>query len=133
MDGTIEERLRRLEDRIELQNLMLRYFIGCDDDNYEDLARVFADDAEYADGTGPAEIVGILRESRSQMGATIHTPDYMLIEFADADHASAVVGVHCAAPPGTCPSACARRRGGGSGGWNGSGSTSGPGIRSPRR
>jgi hypothetical protein len=95
MDGTIEERLRRLEDRIELQNLMLRYFIGCDDDNYEDLARVFADDAEYADGTGPAEIVGILRESRSQMGATIHTPDYMLIEFADADHASAVVGAHC--------------------------------------
>jgi hypothetical protein len=95
MDGTIEERLRRLEDQIELQNLMLRYFIGCDDDNYEDLARLFADDAEYADRTGPQEIVGILRDSRSQMGPTIHTPDYTLIEFADADRASAMVGAHC--------------------------------------
>jgi hypothetical protein len=94
-DGTTEERLRRLEDRIELQNLIIRYFIDCDDQDYEDLARLFADDAEYAGGTGPQEITEVLRASRSQMGPTIHTPDYMLIEFTEADRASAVIGAHC--------------------------------------
>lgn len=95
----IEERLRRLEDRAELQDLIVRYFIASDDDDYETLADVFAPECSFrASGfegaQGRKAVVENLRIGRSYMGATVHSPDYALISFKDDDHAIGIVGAH---------------------------------------
>jgi 3-phenylpropionate/cinnamic acid dioxygenase small subunit len=96
---TIEERLRRLEDRAELQDLVVRYFIAADDDDYDTLAEVFAPDCSFSasgfEGThGREAVVENLRVGRTYMGATLHTPNYALFTFQSDDHASGVVGAH---------------------------------------
>ena len=96
---TMEERLRRLEDRAELQDLIVRYFIASDDDDYETLADVFAPDCSFrASGfegaNGREAVVENLRVSRTYMGATVHTPNYALFTFEGEDRATGIVGAH---------------------------------------
>jgi len=96
---TIEERLRRLEDRAELQDLVVRYFVASDDDDYATLAEVFAPECSFgASGfegaRGREAVVESLCVARSYMGATVHTPNYALFTFQSDDRASGVVGAH---------------------------------------
>jgi len=96
----IENRLRRLEDRSELQDLIVRYFLAADDNDYEALAATFAPDAAFSAGgfTGGrsrAEIVEFIRADRTNsMGVTIHTPNFVLLEFPGVDAATGVIGAH---------------------------------------
>jgi hypothetical protein len=95
----IERRIRRLEDRANLQDLVVRYFVAADDDDYIALAASFAPDARFLAGgfEGGAtrdEIVEFIRLDRKKMGPTIHTPNYALFEFRDDDHATGLVGAH---------------------------------------
>lgn len=97
--STFEERLRRLEDRAELQDLVVRYFIASDDDDYETLADVFAPDCSFsASGFEAAHgrdaVVENLRVARTYMGATVHTPNYALFKFHSDDRATGIVGAH---------------------------------------
>lgn len=94
-----EQRLRRLEDRAELHDLVVRYYIAADDDDYEALASVFAADAEFvaggfSGGTSRDEVVDFIRQDRKNMGTTIHTPDYTLITFEGEDAATGITGAH---------------------------------------
>lgn len=92
-------RIRRLEDRAELQDLVIRYFIAADDDDVQTLAETFAEDAEFlasgfSCGTGRDAIVEFIRSDRKNMGVTVHTQNYTLLTFHGEDRASGVVGVH---------------------------------------
>lgn len=95
----LDQRLRALEDRAELQDLAVRYFIATDDDDYLALASCFAPDAEFKAGgfpgaSGRGDIITFLRAARENMGVTIHTPDYCLLDFQSSDHATGTVGAH---------------------------------------
>lgn len=94
-------RIRRLEDRAELQDLVIRYFVAADDDDVETLAGTFADGAEFlasgfSCGTGRDAIVEFIRSDRRNMGVTVHTRDYTLLSFPelDADRATGITGAH---------------------------------------
>ena len=95
----LERRIRRMEDRAELQDLVVRYFIASDDDDYATLAATFAIDGTFCAGSFPGgagreAVVECLRSGRSMMGPTVHTPNYALFTFQDDDHATGQVGAH---------------------------------------
>jgi hypothetical protein len=94
----LEQRIRRLEDRAALQDLVVRYFIAADDDDYEALGACFAD-GEFSAGGFPGgssrrEIVDFIRTDRESMTATVHTPNFLLLDFKGEDAAGGVVGAH---------------------------------------
>jgi hypothetical protein len=89
--GDAEHRLRRLEDRAELRELVDRYCLAIDDSDWDALLEMFASPAEMAGVTGRDEVVGRLRATRSGYGRTIHTVTGQVLDFADDDHASGVV------------------------------------------
>lgn len=94
-----ESRLRSLENRAALQDLIVRYFLASDDDDYLTLASQFSAKATFnAGGQTVADscdaVIAFLREARKSMGLTIHTPDYSLFDFQDDDHATGLVGAH---------------------------------------
>ena len=96
---TTEQRLRRLEDRAELQDLAVRYFIASDDDDAAGLGACFVPDATFSVsgavcGQSRAAIVSFIAGERLKMGLTVHTPNYTLFEFHDDRSASGVVGAH---------------------------------------
>jgi hypothetical protein len=87
----LSRRIRRLEDRAELRELVDRYCLLIDDSDWHALPALFAPDAEMAGQVGPRDVVGVLRSIRSGYGRTIHTALAQVLEFADDDHASGIV------------------------------------------
>lgn len=97
--ATLEERIRRLEDRAEIQDLVAAYFRAVDDDDYDVVAQCFTVDSQFIasgfSGDRSREaIVEFLRMARAGMGQTVHTPNYVQIEFAGVDAARGLVGAH---------------------------------------
>lgn len=95
----LECRIRRLEDRAALQDLVVQYFVAADDDDYETLAATFAPDGTFSAGsfegaTGRDAVVESLRSSRKLMGPTVHTPNYALFKFQEDGRATGLVGAH---------------------------------------
>lgn len=95
----IEARIRRLEDRVELNDLATKYFLASDFDDYATITNSFAVDGSFeADGfpasVGNEAIAESIRGSRSYFGITIHTPHYSLVDFIDDDNATGLVGAH---------------------------------------
>lgn len=97
--ATLEERIRRLEDRAELHDLVVAYFRATDDDDYDAMAACFAPDARFLasgfdGGTGRDAVIAFLKAARAGMKQTVHTPNYVQIEFHGDDRASGLVGAH---------------------------------------
>lgn len=97
--ATLEERVQRLEDRADLQDLVAAYFRAVDDDDYDAVAACFTRDTRfqasgYSGDTGRDSVIAFLKAARSGMGQTVHTPNYVQIEFGSADEASGLVGAH---------------------------------------
>jgi len=95
----IENRLRRLEDRAALDDLVVRYFLAADGDDLQGVGASFAEHASFAssgmiNATGRQGIVDFIAGARAHMGLTVHTPNYALYSFADADHATGLIGAH---------------------------------------
>lgn len=95
----LDARIRRLEDRAEIEDLVLKYFLAADDDDWDTLGRTFAEDASFSAGAFPGGtdrvgIVKFIQADRQNMGVTVHTQNTTLLTFADDDHASGVVGAH---------------------------------------
>ncbi|MGW5147163.1 nuclear transport factor 2 family protein [Rhodococcus koreensis] len=95
----IETRLRKLEDRAELHDLAVRYFLASDFDDLDVIADSFSVDGTFSTGgfpgaSGGAGIAEMIRQARESFGTTIHTPNYVLVDFVDDDHATGVVGAH---------------------------------------
>lgn len=96
---TLEDRVRKLEDRAELHDLVAIYFLATDDDDYGRLGLCFTSDATFAasgfpDSTGRDAIIEFLKFARSAMGQTVHTPNYVHLSFDGPDTASGTVTAH---------------------------------------
>lgn len=95
----LEDRVRRLEDRFELNELVVGYFLAADGDDLEAVAASFTEGATFSssgvvNATSRDEIVAFIKRSREQMGLTIHTPNYVQFTFTGADKARGLVGAH---------------------------------------
>lgn len=96
---TLEDRLRRLEDKAAIEELNLRYFLASDGDDHAAIGDSFTADATFAssghvNGEGRQGIVNFIKGARSHMGLTIHTPHYGLYSFVSDDRATGIVGAH---------------------------------------
>jgi uncharacterized protein (TIGR02246 family) len=97
--ATLEQRIQKLEDRAEIQDLVARYFKVTDDDDEQALADCFARDARFIatgfdGGTGRAGVMEFLKSARSTMQQTVHTPNYVHIDFQGLDAAEGTVMAH---------------------------------------
>lgn len=97
--SSLEQRIARLEDRAEIQDLAARYFLATDDDDWTTLAECFTRDAKFEatgfeGGTGRGAIIEFLQAARSGMGQTVHTIDYAHVALADEDTATGTVTAH---------------------------------------
>lgn len=95
----VERRLKRLEDRAELQDLVVRYFVAVDGDDYTALSEILSSGMSFAasgfpGGSGRESVVNALKSARNAMGATVHTHDYTLLDIQDDGHATGLVGAH---------------------------------------
>lgn len=95
----LEQRLRRLEDRFEIEELCVQYFLASDSDDYEAIAHSFADKSTFSAGGFPAGeggqgVADMIRGARQAFGNSIHTPNYVVINFIDDDNATGLVGAH---------------------------------------
>lgn len=95
----LEARIKRLEDRAELNDLVVGYFLAADGDDLEGVGESFTEDATFSSsgvvsGQGRSAIVDFIRGSREHMGLTIHTPHYAKLTFDGANRARGLVGAH---------------------------------------
>ena len=95
----LEQRLRRIEDRFELQDLVVKYFNASDGDDYPALEDMFTPEAIFVgSGFGEAQgrdaVMAFLISSRATMGMTVHTPNYLLVNFEGENRATGQVGAH---------------------------------------
>lgn len=95
----LEKRLRRLEDRGEIDDVVVRYFLAVDSDDFEGVGASFTEDATFAssgilNAQGREAIVAFIRSARDHMGLTVHTPHYGLYSFEGEDRARGIVGAH---------------------------------------
>lgn len=95
----LEARLRRLEDRVAIEDLVVSYFLAADGDDLRGVGQSFTDDAVFkASGataaTGRQGIIDFIASARTQMGLTVHTPHYAQIRFDGDDVAQGLVGAH---------------------------------------
>jgi len=94
----LEARIRKLEDRAEIQDLVARYFKLTDDDDAA-LGQCFTDDARFlasgfVGGEGREGIMAFLKSARAAMTQTVHTPHYVHIAFTGHDSANGTVMAH---------------------------------------
>jgi len=89
-----EKRIRRIEDRLEIQDLAVRYCIAIDDSDYAGLLAMFAEKARLGEIAGRQEVVDELRAIRSTYGRTIHTSRGHTVRFVGDDHATGIVLSH---------------------------------------
>jgi len=88
---TLEHRLRRLEDRADLRDLVGRYGIAIDDRDLEAVAAMFTPDAQFRskDGvmgaTGRDAIVEQFKGRYAALGATNHFCHDQILTFDDQD------------------------------------------------
>ena len=95
----IESRVGRLEDRAELHDLVVRYFLACDDDDLHGIGDAFVENGRFSissfvGGETRSDVVAFLADQRSRMGLTVHTPNYALFTFTGPDSARGLVGAH---------------------------------------
>lgn len=96
---SLEERIKILEDRAAIQDLVAVYFRAADDDDYAVMAECFTREARFEasgfeDAAGRDGIVAVLKAARAGMGQTVHTPHYVHIRFDGADAADGLVCAH---------------------------------------
>lgn len=94
-----ERRLRRLEDRVAIEELIVGYFLAADGDDLEGVRNSFTEDATFSssgalNAEGRHAIAEFIRQAREQMGLTIHTPHYTQLRFDGDDAAAGLVGAH---------------------------------------
>jgi SnoaL-like domain len=87
----LDRRLRRIEDRTEIQELGQRYCKLIDDNDWTGLRELFTDDATMAGTVGADAVIATLRSIRSGYGRTIHTAYGLVLEHQDTDVARGYV------------------------------------------
>lgn len=95
----LEQRIRRLEDRAAINDLVVGYFLAADGDDLTGVGDSFTQDASFSSSgtisaSGRDGIVDFIRNARQHMGLTVHTPHYVQLHFDGDDAAEGVVGAH---------------------------------------
>jgi uncharacterized protein (TIGR02246 family) len=91
------DRVQALEDKAALWQLVSRYAVGVDDQDYDTLRGLFAEDATFlglsGDVTkGSKEVVDYLRSrAESAHKERVHTPTTQILDELDGDHAKGLV------------------------------------------
>lgn len=99
-DQDLRERVRRLEDRAELWELVARYGVAVDDEDYETIGSLFAADGEFAGLAGPTnvgreQVVDYLRHRNdTDHVLRLHTPTAQFLDELDGDAAAGVVSCY---------------------------------------
>jgi hypothetical protein len=95
------QRLRRLEDRLEIRELAGRYGFAIDDRNIADLERLFTPDAVFRskdgvmDARGREEVIAQFGRRFSVLGISNHfTHDHLIALGDDPDSATGLVSSH---------------------------------------
>jgi len=92
---TLEQRIRRIEDRFEISDLLVKYAVYLDDCRWDDLADLFAEDGVFASPnsstTGRAAVIENFKAKHAPFPMTLHDPHGSTVEFLDDDHARGVV------------------------------------------
>jgi 3-phenylpropionate/cinnamic acid dioxygenase small subunit len=88
---TLEQRIARLEDRAEIQELLVRYTLLIDDHDYDALGELFTADARFGSPGGAhlsrSDIVANYRARGAQYPISLHIARGLVLEFDDDDHA----------------------------------------------
>ena len=95
----LEQRLRRLEDRVAINDRVTAYFLAADGDDLDAVAASFTPDAEFSssgvlNASGAQAIAEFIGGARHHMGLTVHTPNYVHLDFTADDSATGLVGAH---------------------------------------
>ncbi|MFW0795863.1 nuclear transport factor 2 family protein [Gordonia sp. CPCC 205515] len=100
-DTDLDARLRRIEDRQELSDLTLLYFLVMDERQLDDLPRIFTDDAHLGSDDGVFDATGLdhIRETYQgrfdALGPTFHYSHGLIADFGDdPDTATGVIVGH---------------------------------------
>ena len=95
----MEARVRRLEDRAAINDVVVGYFLATDGDDIVTVGESFTKDATFsASGhlcaRGRQGIMEFIADARARMGLTVHTPHYAQVTFESNDSAKGIVGAH---------------------------------------
>ncbi|MBK1787322.1 nuclear transport factor 2 family protein [Prauserella cavernicola] len=88
---TVEQRLDRLEARQNLEDLIGRYALACDDRDLDALADCYTDDGIFDSVGGPVRgRAALLRTYRDRLGPhpTVHLAHRLVLDELHTDHAS---------------------------------------------
>lgn len=97
--ASLEARIRRLEDRQELWDLVSRYCVLADERNFPAMGeRLFADEMRFQSPGGWTEgrdaVVSYFMDRFPMYGPGLHYPHFQLVDFDDDDHAHGFVLSH---------------------------------------
>jgi hypothetical protein len=87
-------RVRRIEDRLAIEDIAVAYCIAIDDGRYDDLLDLYTEKTVMGATVGRHEVVDQLRSIRANYGRTIHVPEAHTVRFTDDTYASGVVLSH---------------------------------------
>lgn len=96
----LDDRVRRIEDRLAIAELQARYTIFIDNHDLGEVAGLFAADARFRSADGIMAAVGRqavcdqFRGRFTALGFGFHVTHDHLVELVDADHAWGVVSAH---------------------------------------
>lgn len=98
----LERRIRRLEDRVEIHELVARYGLVMDDRNMADMPGLFTDDVVIRSGDGVMNargrdtVVALFRGRFEVLGPSNHVSHDKIISFdeIDSDRATGIVLSH---------------------------------------
>lgn len=95
MTDSLEQRVRRLEDRFAINDLVVKYATLLDDANWGELGELFTEDGVFASPNsrtvGRAEVVENFKVKHAPFPVTWHDPHGIAVEFVDDDHARGIV------------------------------------------
>jgi len=98
MTTDLETRIRRLEDRQALSDLVATYGRVVDDRDLDALRGLFTEDAVFESTVGPVtgrdEVVDHYIERMRMFDASFHIPHSQTVEFTSDDTASGIVTAH---------------------------------------
>lgn len=97
--AALDRRIRLLEDRLELSDLVARYGVCVDDHDLDGLADLYADDAVFdghalGSSQGKEAVLGYFRTRWADYGVGFHYTHTQTVDFHGPDEASGCVTGH---------------------------------------
>jgi hypothetical protein len=93
-ENDIAQRLRRIESRLELQDLVFRYNQAIDERDWDALRFLYAEQARLGRVVGRDNVVSAVRSERETFGRTVHVAHGQLLDFDDDERARGLVVAH---------------------------------------